>query len=802
MKTNYSSLVFQINTTKLWPQQALLALILMIIFAPFASSQQSVANLPTIVPQQIGLDGQHLQLIDGIVQQEIEKKRLPGCVVVIGRRGAIAFAKAYGDRQIEPVRVKMTLDTVFDLASLTKPIATATSIMMLVERGVVRLRDPVAKYLPEFSQNGKAKITVEQLLTHQGGLIPDNPLSDYEEGPEKAFQKIWQLEPTEAWGKKFVYTDVGFIVLGELVHRMTGQSLAEFADENIFRPMGMLETGFLPKDELAQRAAPTEQRNNLWLRGEVHDPRAELLGGIAGHAGLFSTANDLAIYANMFLEKGTVGDVSILSPATIAEMVRPRDIAGQLRGLGWDVLSKYSSNRGEFFSHQAFGHGGFTGTALWIDPELNLFVIFLSNRLHPNGKGNVNHLAGRIGTIASSAIKQKGLLSNNEYDKRNVSSGAGSQVLCGIDVLQRDDFQALAGRRVGLITNHTGVNRQGVLTVDLLHAAPHVTLTSIFSPEHGLRGILDNLNIDHTQDEATGLPVFSLYGKSRRPELSQLNNIDTLVFDIQDIGTRFYTYDSTMGLAMEVAAEKHLRFIVLDRPNPLGGTIVEGPLLDAGKESFVGFHAIPVRHGMTAGELARMFRDERGWELDLHVVKIENWHRPDYWDMTGLTWINPSPNMRSLTQSLLYPGIGLLETTNLSVGRGTDSPFEIVGAPWIDGQELAETLNRALLDGVRFVPIRFTPKQSKFAGELCGGINIIIVDRERFRSVPVGLEIANSLRRLYAEQWDISRFNHLLANDLVFEKIRETTDVVELRDLIQPQIEQFLTRRNSYLLYP
>lgn len=801
MKTDSLSPAARVALSRRLPRQILLALIFAALCPLFALNAQQATQLPVKTPEQLGLASPVLDGIDEIVQQEIEKGQLPGCVVVIGRSGAVAFAKAYGNRQIEPVKEKMTLDTVFDLASLTKPIATATSIMILVERGIVRLRDPVANYLPEFAENGKEKITIEQLLTHQGGLIPDNPLADYEEGNEKAWQKIWQLKPSEALGKRFVYSDVGFIVLGEVVQRMTGESLAAFTEENIFRPLGMRETGFLPNERLAQRAAPTEQRDDRWLRGKVHDPRAALLGGVAGHAGLFSTASDLALYANMLLAEGKVGENRILSHVAIEEMARPRDISGQLRGLGWDMRSKYSSNRGEFFSPKAFGHGGFTGTTLWVDRDLDLFVIFLSNRLHPDGKGSVNQLAGRIGTIASAAIRSSDLQSRNKNDQGNSSRRNAVPVLPGIDVLQHDNFQALAGQRVGLITNHTGLNRQGERTIDLLHAAPNVTLSAIFSPEHGLQGKLDTLNIDHALDEATKLPIYSLYGKSRHPEASQLKDLDTLVFDIQDIGTRFYTYISTMGLAMEAAAEHRLRFVVLDRPNPIGGVIVEGPLLDSGKESFVGFHTIPVRHGMTTGELALMLREERKWDLDLHVIKVQNWHRQDYWDATGLTWVNPSPNMRSLTQALLYPGIGLLETTNLSVGRGTDTPFEIVGAPWIDGRKLVAEINKAQLKGVCFVPIQFTPKESKFADELCGGVNIIVIDRQAFRSVPVGLEIASALRRLYAEPWDMSRFNRLLSNDFVFEKIRETAGTSEIRVLSQDQEKKFRSRRSSYLIY-
>ena len=772
----------------------LAALCLSLVTASLTWGKSPATGLPISDPQAVGFDSRRLDRIDQLVADEIQKENLPGCVVMIGRQGAIAFAKSYGHRQLEPTEEKMTLDTVFDMASLTKPVATATSIMILVERGKVRLRDPVATYIPEFAQQGKDAITVEHLLTHQGGLIPDNPLADYQQGVEEAWKRIWALKPKVEIGTKFIYTDVGFLVLGEIVRRTTGQDVAEFAAKNIYQPAGMKETGFLPRPELHERAAPTEQRDGQWLRGEVHDPRSALLGGVAGHAGLFSTASDLAIYANMMLANGKVGDVRILSPATIAEMCRPRDIAGNLRALGWDSRSKYSSNRGEIFSRRAFGHGGFTGTAMWIDPELDLFVIFLSNRLHPDGKGSVNRLAGQIGAVAAAADTRK-------IEELRLPASHNSPVMLGIDVLQRDEFRVLKNRRVGLITNHTGLNRDGTRTIDLLHDAPQVELVSIFSPEHGLQGKLDVSDITDTRDEATKLPVHSLYGKSRRPEPEELEGLDTLVFDIQDIGTRFYTYISTMGHAMQAAAEHDLRFVVLDRPNPIGGDLVEGPLLDKDKESFVGYHPITVRHGMTVGELAQMLRKERGWDLDLQVVPVKNWRREDYWDQTGLTWTSPSPNMRSLAQAVLYPGVGLLETTNVSVGRGTDTPFEVLGAPWIDGRQLARELNQAQLAGVRFVPIRFTPDASKFAGELCEGVNIIVIDRAKFRSVVVGLQIANQLRTLHPDQWEMKRFNRLLANQAIFDAIAAGKTPAQLVPLYQPKINDFLIRREEFLLY-
>lgn len=717
--------------------------------------------------------------IDDVVGEALAEQRMPGCVVLIARHDKIVFLKAYGDRSLEPTESPMTADTVFDLASLTKPIATATSVMLLVEEGKIALDDPAARYLPEFAANGKESITVRQLLTHQGGLIADNDIQDYADGPEKAIERVLTTKPQAKPGETFVYSDVSFIVLGELVRRVAGENLDRFASERIFKPLGMTETGYLPDDDLRRRAAPTEKRDDHWMQGEVHDPRAFALGGVAGHAGLFSTAEDLALYAQMILHQGELNGVRVLQAKTVAEMTRPHEVRGGLRALGWDMRTGYSSNRGAGFSNRAVGHGGFTGTAIWIDPDRDLTVIFLSNRVHPNGKGLVNPLAGRIGSIAAEAIFH--------------------DVLTGIDVLVRDEFSPLRGRRVGLITNHTGIDRQRRTTIELLKQAEGVKLVALFNPEHGLAGKLDVAKIADSRE--ANLPVYSLYGERRKPSAEQLRGIDTLVFDIQDIGTRFYTYISTLGEALQAAAEIKLRFVVLDRPNPINGVDVAGPMLDAGKESFVGFHVLPVRHGLTVGELATLFNAERNLNADLHVVKMEGWQRSDYFDATGLPWVNPSPNMRNITEALLYPGIGLLETTNLSVGRGTDTPFEVVGAPWLDGDRLAHELNYAGLQGVRFTPIEFTPTSSKFAGERCGGMNIVLTNRAVFEPLRTGLEIAAALRRLYPQDWQISGYQRLLGNDEVFEQLKAGESEREIVNAWKQDLDEFRRRRAKFLLY-
>jgi uncharacterized protein YbbC (DUF1343 family) len=380
------------------------------------------------------------------------------------------------------------------------------------------------------------------------------------------------------------------------------------------------------------------------------------------------------------------------------------------------------------------------------------------------------------------------------------SAGQERPVLTGIDVLQRDRFALLQNRRVGLITNHTGLDSKGRATVDLLHFAPHVHLTALFGPEHGIRGAVDEA-VPDSRDAATGLPVYSLYGARTRPTAEQLTLVDALAYDIQDVGTRYYTYISTLGLCMEASAAARLPFYVLDRPNPINGVDVEGPLADADKLSFTAYHSLPVRHGLTVGEIARLLVAEKRLNLDLHVVPLEGWHRHDFWDATDLTWTNPSPNMRSVTQALLYPGIGLLEFTNVSVGRGTDTPFERMGAPWIDGRALAHTLNTRGLPGVRFVSIRFTPNASKFAGQECGGISIMIVERARFKPVLTGLAIAVVLRQLYPAAWETANYLRLLANQKTFDRLLAGADEHELTRSFDADLHAFRARIAPHLLY-
>lgn len=762
--------------------------IYLLLTLAFMASQSHAATLPEAKPEEVGMRPIAAQ-IEKEVRAALEDEKMPGCVVAIARKGQVVYLQAFGSRRVEPSVEPMTIDTVFDMASLTKPVVTATSIMQLVEQGKIDLQNPVSKYLPEFRGHGKETVTVEQLMIHTSGLTPDNALADYTDGWEPAYRKICDLKLLSPPGEKFRYSDVGFLLLGEIVGRVSGQPLDEYASRNLFQSLNMRDTGFNPTDELCQRAATTTKEDDQWLRGTVHDPRARYCGGVAGHAGLFSTAGDMLLYAQAMLDARKSGQDQILQPETLEQMTRPRDAAGSLRGLGWDKKSGYSSNRGAAMTAQAYGHGGFTGTALWIDPGLDLVVLFLSNRVHPHGKGAVNRLAGAIGTIASEAC----------VAEKEPKANAGTKL--GIDVLIESGFAELKDRKVGLIANHTSRNKAGVSTAKLLADAPGVELVTIFSPEHGFTGSLDQSEIGDTIDPTTGVRVLSLYGATRKPTPEQLTGIDTLVFDIQDIGCRFYTYISTMGLAMEAAAENDIRFVVLDRPNPLGGKQFEGPLLDDATRSFVGFHSIPVRHGMTIGELAQMMNAERKWGTDLTVIKLQSWTRQQLLFDTGLPWRDTSPNMRSLTQALLYPGIGLLETTNISVGRGTDSPFEIVGAPWVDGTALAAEIQSLNLAGVEVIGVEFTPNASKHERQLCGGVRFLVTDWNAFRSLDLGWGVAVSLRKLYPDDWEIKRLPVLLGNEAIYQQIVDGTSVPQIRGFCENELQQFEDRRKPFLLY-
>jgi uncharacterized protein YbbC (DUF1343 family)/CubicO group peptidase (beta-lactamase class C family) len=741
--------------------------------------------------------------MDAVVREALAKGSCPGVVVWLEHAGAVHH-KAFGKRALLPKKEPMTGDTLFDSASLTKVVACTPAVMLLVERGKVKLDAPVRTYLPEFTGGGKEAVTVRQLLTHVSGLRPDISLKPDWQGYDEAIRLSCAETLVHPPGKKIVYSDTGPILLGEVVRRVSGQTLDVFLQKNLYGPLGMKDTGFNPPKEKLSRIAPTEVEAGVPVRGVVHDPRARRMGGVAGHAGLFLTAKDLARFARMLLNGGELEGVRVFKPETVTLMTRvqtPGDLTGR-RGLGWDIESGYGGPRGTVFPVGSYGHTGWTGTSIWIDPFSNSFLIVLSNRNHPTESGSVSLMRNRLATLAGEAVADF----NFAYVPGALTTRFPVVVrrpllrtLNGIDVLVKNRFAPLKGKTVGLVTNHTGHDRARNPTIDLLKAAPEVKLAALFSPEHGIRGVLDE-NVGDSKDEKTGLPVYSLYGERRKPSAEQLKGLDALVFDIQDVGCRFYTYISTMGLCMEAAAEAKIPFLVLDRVNPINGVAIDGPLVTE-KTTFVGFHPIPLRHGMTVGELARMFNDERKTKADLKVVELENWQRDAWLDETGLPWTNPSPNMRNLKQAILYPGVGLLENA-LSVGRGTDTPFELVGAPYIDDVKLAAELNRAGIPGVGFVPIRFTPGTSVHKGEPCGGVFILLNDRERCNVVDVGLLIARTLYRLYPKDFNPDKMKHLLLDEATLAAVKGNKPLDEIRAGWSKARTDFEQRRKRCLIYP
>ena len=795
----------------LWRRGALAAALLLAgCGTPTPEAPKPAAQAPVTPPAPPPFKADKLAAIDHAIADAITAKKLPGGVLWLERNGA-AHRKVYGHRVLTPAPEATTEDTIYDAASLTKVIATTTALMQLVERGQLDLNAPVARYLPAFGANGKGGVTIRHLMTHMSGLragIPATPAwTGYEAAIERACAEPLRHAPDSA----FLYSDINYIVLGEVVRLVSGRKLHDYVAQQVFGPLRMHDTGYLPPAAKLARIAPTELVEGKMIHGVVHDPTARRMGGVAGHAGLFTTTADLARFCRMLLNGGELDGVRILKPATIAEMTRVQNDGSDRRGLGWDLDSRYSGPRGRWFPAGAsFGHTGWTGTSVWIDPGAKAFMIFFSNRVHPDGKGDVTPLRREIATAAAEAI-------GRDTDA----------TLNGIDVLVREDFARLRGRRVGLITNQSGRDRQGRATIDLLHGAKDVKLVALFAPEHGIRGLADE-KVGDTIDERTKLPIYSLYGdtpkrtpgmspadfdlaviRSRAPKPEHFEKFDVLVFDIQDIGARFYTYSATLGAALEAAAKAGKKLIVLDRINPITGTRFEGPI-QSRAPSFIGFHDIPVRHGMTLGELAQLFNAERKFGADLEIVRCENWARDRWLDTTGLPWTNPSPSMRSLAAATLYTGFCLLESTSVSMGRGTAKPFEQVGAPYIDGQKLAAKLNARKIPGVRFDAVKFTPAMDfypgpaaslKYKDKECGGVRAILTDRARCPVLDIGVELALAVHGLYPDKFKVEEMGRLLGDDETLNAIKAGESLAQIKARWAAGLAKFDARRKPALLY-
>jgi uncharacterized protein YbbC (DUF1343 family)/CubicO group peptidase (beta-lactamase class C family) len=804
------------------------------------------------------------------------------------------------------------------MASLTKCLATATAMMQLYEQGSYQFDDPVAKYLPDFGVNGKDKITIRELLTHYSGLPPDVSLKDpwglaapdKAEGIKRAMESPLANPP----GTKFVYSDINFITLGALVEKLSGQSLDVYALEHIFKPLEMSYTRYHPFGKACggyrifgpaiypdSRRGPFDQLCSLdgWyvnsisytaptahddeskdnpaanpdfdhlLRGTVHDPTTRRMGGVAGHAGVFSTAHDVSLYAQALLDKLLYNKGPFpLKQSTLQLMTKPEQPATAqdgatiftpdlqptkgvaTRGFGWDINTAFSRPRGSIFPIGSFGHTGFTGTTLWMDPQSNTYVVLLSNAIHPRGNPPISALRGQVATAAAKAL---GLYNSATATQDRCYCPPMAicepvppcpphipigNTLTGIDVLESTHYTALAEAaqrhgnhlRLGILTNQSGLDAHGHRTIDLLatdapKAVPGVELKALFSPEHGIFGTKDEAGVSGEVDPATHIAVTSLYGAtpaSRHPTHDQLKDLDAVVIDLLDAGVRFFTYEAVTGYFIEAAAAEkklghNLEIIVLDRPNIIGGVQVQGPVSDENRESYTNYMQLPIRHGMTLGELARYINGERRTPsstspnilvplaAQLTVLQLKNWQRSLYYDQTGLPWINPSPNLRSVTAATLYPGVELLQFTNVSVGRGTAMPFENIAAPYFNATALSAALTARNIPGVAFsastVTIAEDANHFPYHGQTLPAVHLTLTDRTVLDSPELGIEMIAAIQRLYPKQFNLERADRLLLSVNTILSLKNNEDPRKIVTSWQPDLDAFKQRRANYLLY-
>jgi uncharacterized protein YbbC (DUF1343 family)/CubicO group peptidase (beta-lactamase class C family) len=771
--------------------------------------------------------------IDRIMSHALDERVVPGAVIVIGHGGKIVFHKAYGERSLEPTREPMTEDTIFDMASITKVLATSTAAMELYEQGRFRLNDPVAKYLPEFAAKGKEDITIRQLMTHYSGIPDTDPtLRQDWSSKQKAFELAFSVAPVRPPGTAFLYSDFNFIVMQALIEKLTGMPLDAYTAKYVFAPLGMEHTRFLPPDAWRSKIAPTQyDEQHHMLLGVVHEFSARYMGGVAGHAGLFSTADDMAIYAQNLLDRlqGRPSKFPI-NQLTLKKMTTPQQPATgiALRGLGWDIESPLSGNRGELFQVGGFGHTGFTGTDIWIDPGSDSYIIFLSSRFHPNGGVNIVPLEGTIANAAAEALHIEDTDAGETFSRLigyNESltgmrpwPGRNGSVENGLDVLEEENFASLAALankhggklRVGLLTNQTRSDREGRRTIDVLAGdaaakVPGMALTTLFSLGQGIDGAPDTTDISSSKDRATGLPVVSLYGAmdaKRRPTPTQMQNLDAVVVDLQDVGVRFDTSETLVEYFLQAAALSGTDILLLDHPDPLNGSFVQGPVSDADHEGYMNSMSLPVRTGMTLGEAARYFNGEGHIGASLKVVPVRGWQRGDWYDSTSMLWTNPSPNLRNLDEATLYPGVGMIEMSNISVGLGTDTPYLWIGAPWVDARQLSAALNRRFIPGIRLVPVQFTPSAPyPYAGLECKGVQFVITNRDVLDAPELALELASMLQKLYPAQFHLGAIATLMENRATMDALDQKEDPQSIAETWRAGIERFKQRRSAYLLY-
>lgn len=744
--------------------------------------------------------------LDAAVRGQIAALAIPGAVVVIGDAEHVWLRRAWGWRVRGAQPEPMTEDTIFDLASLTKVICTTTLVLQLAERGKLDLDQPAARYWPAFGSHGKQSITLRQLLSHSSGLRPGLNLRASDRAAD-----VWSRLVTEAPGSppgtQLIYSDLNFMTLGVVVERIAGRRLDEQCRRQVFEPLHMSDTGFRPAAHLGPRIAPTGPVNaesRRWLRGIVQDPTARRVGGVAGHAGLFGTADDLARFAQALLRDGPSAP---LYRATINELRQPQGAASATdwHGLGWALAAPLEPEREASPPLGSIGHTGYTGTGLWIDFKHRRFVVLLSSRLHPDGVGDARPLRRQVLALLSSLEAPPPPGPDLPGDPRTPHPDVRpAPVWTGIDVLRQQGYAALQGQRVGLLTHLAAIDRYGWRTLDRLRHAPGVKLVRLFSPEHGLDANAEG-TVPSGTEAFSALPVVSLYGSSSRPTSAALQDIDTLVIDLQDAGARFYTYLATLGESMRAAARAGVRVVVLDRPDPAQANRVAGPMLDAGRQAFTAYAAMPVQHGMTIGELARFLanqmRVDEGLSVDLEVVAMRGYRRTMAFEDTGLDWVPPSPNLRRPVTARLYPGVAWVEGAAVSVGRGTEHPFEWVGAPWIDGNQLAKSIDGLHLPGLSVRPISFVPDQPPYEGQRCQGVALTVTDINAFDPSLLGAALIQALHQHWPRQFIAGRTIGMVGSGETVSTLQDGVSPWAARRQWEKAWGDFMQRRARALIY-
>lgn len=710
----------------------------------------------------------------------VDESSSPGAVALVGDAQEVFFHEAYGLRQREPEVIPATPDTLYDLASLTKVVATTTAAMLLVQQGVLDLDGSVAQYvpIPEFRA-----LTPRHLLTHTSGLHPGRPYYKTATSIDDMLQRYAADGLQSTPGTRRRYSDAGFMLLGRTVELAARDSLDAFCKRAIFEPFGMHETGFNPPPELAARAAATERCawREFVVQGKVHDENAYAVGGVSGHAGLFSTATDLHKFCVGLL------DGKVLDEDTLLTMLHPDEVPFYpWQGLGWQLDPWEESVNGFVPVRWALGHTGWTGTSMWLDVGSGTHAILLGNTCHP-----------------SRANRQNRTLRQNFYTGvAETFYPESSNTHTGLDRLLYEDFDLLRGKRIAVLTHHAAVDSQGRHLLDVLRLDPSIAVDTVFSPEHGLQGQAEAG--ESVSGQSGAIPIVSLYGEQRKPDREILRRVKAFVIDMQDVGSRYYTYMATMKDCLEACGEAGTQVIVLDRPNPVGGVVLEGPIAQV-TGSPVCCAQIPVRHGMTMGELAIYFvqNEIRGRKPEVLVSTLGGWPRRFYFEQCSLPWVPPSPNIPTPASALAYVGTCLFEGTNLNEGRGTETPFEVIGAPWLNAEDVIASVEPAARLGCYLQAAPYRPRSipgkassPRHMDETCQGVFIHVTNRDQFRPFYLGIALIDAIRRRHRDVFEFGpSFDVLAGGPALREALERDVAPGDLIEAWRPALAAFDAKR-------